>query len=777
MNMSTQNDVNSQISSQELIEQPEIKENINQVENPSNIKDDQSNFVIHKYRDAPENFTKAEVISARQDVLSSGIDITNPKYANIITSRLTPTLMEKFSNHIVYSDKILPANDRINAIAVNSASFDGNQLNLSLMNSQVINGSNSTDAWGGDTTSSVASNSQVNRTYYSNTALRTSHDYNVGGYASHGNENLAKRYDRLVNDQGQLTKGVEKAFDNKGYPVLEAQAALQAYGSNRLCFTREAIVDLAYNVLGTQYVFPTSLDTERFIICPRNLTNKGCLPESLLGPQSLVSKAQTQDDFYAFLARYFCAYAAPAKGSQFVAPCTDWEWLTSADYIGFDDFENVEQYANRCNSRTFWDLPGDVLLYAVSRHLNSTNTQFVGYIDSNNQVVGKFGTIITTPTFTDVAGYNTYITDSAKFTPLTSSVTLSPAKSNDAYNVQDIYSAYCALAYANGKYHSPFGDMTILGNTVSPVTLRLTVCNPWYRVAHCLNMVEYDLDFSSPIDNYSVLSLNKLYHLVRYLFGLYLTGLTKIYGSAENVPLFVNHPRTGRVADRIMRNIYSLLTFSYIKPTDNNRYFLQSIVKPTMPSTIYNGVLFKQNGTYTPGTLFNNYGNTNLTGQLSSSTADYSYTVYLEDAQWWRGDIFGQLRSIDIKPIYSAGSSLSKIYQSPDGSTSVECAYGTYCSQSCDALTIDIWTDAYGSTATKKVRTINWNKTDTVVRFIQPVLWCWSSVVTAIKCAGIMSMITTNTFNPTILQASIPNWGELTPLVKATSSWNPEMDF
>jgi hypothetical protein len=125
----------------------------------------------------------------------------------------------------------------------------------------------------------------------------------------------------------------------------------------------------------------------------------------------------------------------------------------------------------------------------------------------------------------------------------------------------------------------------------------------------------------------------------------------------------------------------------------------------------------------------------------------------------------------------SAGSSLSLIKQAKDNNEIVELESSYYCSQGCDTIVIDLWSDSYGTTSTKKVRCINWNNTDTVVRFLQPLLFIWSGVVTSVKVGGYLSVPTANTFNPSIPYASYPFWASLAKNVNSGEVYSPEMDF
>jgi hypothetical protein len=214
----------------------------------------------------------------------------------------------------------------------------------------------------------------------------------------------------------------------------------------------------------------------------------------------------------------------------------------------------------------------------------------------------------------------------------------------------------------------------------------------------------------------------------------------------------------------------------YFTPDGKTNYFIYPLAK-TFSANYSANLLYTMNGTYTPGTLFNDYQNTNITGPLSSSTADLSYHVYVEDYQWWRGDVFGALNEVDLKILRSAGSSLSLIRQASNNNEAVELDCGYYTSQGCDSLEIDLWADAYGNTEKKKVRVVNWNNTDTVARFVQPLLFIWGGVVTAVRTGGLLSVPTADTFTPTIPMASIANWAELAPNVKSSAAYTPEMDF
>lgn len=726
------------------------------------------------------NFTNYELEKARNCILNSGLDLKNTKYVNITFNRLQPKQIGSFINHILYSKKMIPANDVCSGFAVNSLSISGGNI-LNSPNGQVMFGPASTGAWGSDAVGSVPAGSKVNRTH---TAIpnvtNMKDDYinkvaNAGGFPSHATENLLKRYDRLVKDQGQLTKGVEKAFDNKGYPVLEAQAALECYGKNKLCFTKEIIGEILYGCNGGVGVIKKTTGTIQ--VFDRSYMNKENIHEPSLNLKNsvLVSRAQTSEDFAAFIGRML-SVDNNTSDPDFVAPLTDMpKLIIGSDYIGFND-TNPPKYNNYVTRAPF-TISKENMMYALDRFYNNTAGNFVGYIDSDGEYVGKWGTIIAQPTFTDVTGYNTYIADTTQFTPFTDSqkIIYFP-RCQEAYNVQDVLTGYSYVAEKYGRYDTPYGSVNMNGSTGNNLEVQIFACPAWSRIGHLLGFLEYDLEYSTIIDNNDALIHNKIYHYVRYKFGLFLNGITKFIGACDNYTPFINSPRTAAYTQRLVKNLYSIINFSYFMPDENTLHFIYPLAK-TYGADYSSNLLWKCNGTYTPGTLFNDYQNTNITGPLSSSTADLSYRVYLEDYQWWRGDMFGNLNEQDLTIMHSAGSSLSLIRQSKDNVDSVVLDHGYYASQGCDGCEIDLWADAYGSTIRRKVRMINWNNTDTVVKFIQPVIFAWSGVVTAIRLGGLLSVPTANTFVPTIPMASYPYWANLAKNVTPNGGYDLNEDF
>jgi hypothetical protein len=623
-----------------------------------------------------------------------------------------------------------------------------------------------TGAYRSDKTNGIESGSKVNRTHLILPNDNQFYNINVidansnsGGFKCLPTENLTKRYDRLVNDQGQLTKGVEKAFDSKGFPRLEAQAALNCYGRDKLAFTKEAIIELLYLLRTTvqQTYTLSNYPAYTIRIYDRKWMNNNTVPSSVNDSrQAFVSKAQNRDDLINQIGRI---YFSNNDYVYLFAPLTDLDNMwNSSDYV-IDLLESPTKQG--MYGTPYFEMTHINMIHWLNRYMNNSNEQFVGYVSPLGRTNGTWGTILQAPTFTDVAGYNAYINDSTKFTPSNStSFNFRFSEPSDEYNVQDIMTAYTYVAQKYGVYDTPYGAVNFTGSTGANQNVVTYTSPVWARIGYCLNYLEYENNNTTVFDISSVLTRNKLYHYVRYQMGLLLTGITKFFGSAENISILMNNPRTSTVAKTVYYNIFAMLNYQYFTPDGKTLYFIYPLAK-TYSADYTGNLLYTMNGTYTPGTLFNNYNNVNITGPLASSTADLSYHVYLEDYQWWRGDLFDSLNEVKISMFTSAGSSLSLIKQAKDNNEIVELESSYYCSQGCDTIVIDLWSDSYGTTSTKKVRCINWNNTDTVVRFLQPLLFIWSGVVTSVKVGGYLSVPTANTFNPSIPYASYPFWASL----------------
>lgn len=728
------------------------------------------------------NFTNFELEKARENILSSGLDLKNTKYVNIVFNRLQPKQIGAFINHLLYSKKVIPANDMCSAFALNSMSLaDGKILNTP--NGQVLVGPVGTGPYGSDAVDSISNASRVNRTrsniptYINLADGHFGKQANAGGFSCHGTENLLKRYDRLVKDQGQLTKGVEKAFDNKGYPVLEAQAALECYGKNKICFTKEIIGEILFNTTGRLGTMKTGSST--ITILDRKYMNEQNISNPTLNnvQESLVSRAQTLDDAVAFVGRQLSVDNNAYNNCFVVYPLTNFpNFFQTGDYCGFDNW-NIA-YNNVHPPHRPLTLSRTNLVIWIARYFNGWNYNFVGYVDSNGQVQGQWGTKITEPSYTDLAGYNSYVSDTNKFTPYNpASCTVEFPRCEEAYNVQDILTGLSYIAEKYGQYSTPYGYVNMNGSTGVNQEVQIFTCPTWSRVGHLLGFLEYDLDYSTHVDNSDSLLHNKIYHYIRYKFGLFLTSITKFIGACDNASVLTNLPRTSHYTRRLLKNLYSMLNFSYFMPDEQTLHFIYPLAK-TYGADYSNNLLWTCNGTYTPGNLFNDYSNNvNIVGTLANSTADLSYRVYLEDYQWWRGDLFGNLNDQDLTVMYSAGSSLSLIRQARDNNESIVLEHGYYASQGCDTCAIDMWANAYGSTTRMKVRMINWNNTDTVIKFIQPVLFAWSGVVTALHLGGLLSTPTADTFVPGVPIASYAYWANLANNVKTSTGYDLDEDF
>lgn len=770
MSESTQNEVNNQTL-------PQIKENINEKvssETPSGVQE------IKNGRTYSNVFTLDNLVEARENILSSGLSLKNTKLLNIIYNRLSPAQLADFGTHILYSGKFIPSNDTASQIDMKSASTINGSVAVGV-NGRVISGPVGTGDYKSDLSDSTAAGSVTNRTHFNPpTGLTSARDANIamqdansGGFKARSTESCEKRYDRLIKDEGQLTKGTEKAFDNKGYPKMEAQAVLNCFGKDKLCFTKEAIVDLLFLCRSVEYVdLQDNPTNKRIRVFDKNYMNSQSVSQTLTNyNNSLVSKAQTEDDLINFVARVIYSN----KDNVYIfAPCTSFTTLwRDNDYV---QYLYGPPYRLDVHDRPDINMTYGDWAYWINRHLNGTNYTCVGYSDSYGALHCAWGTQLVAPTFTDAAGYQAYITDTTKFTPyVQTSFTVRIADPTDEYNVQDIYSAYTYLVQRYGKYDTPYGAVNFAGSTGENVNTQMFVCPVWSRIGYLLNFMEYINKDSTTFDLVRPLVRNKAYHLARLQFGLFLNGLTKLFGSAENVSILLSNPRTSSAVNTAYKNLFSCITPIYYK-SDDMMKFIYPLAK-TYSANYTANLLYTLSGTYTSGTLFNNYNNANMTSPVGQSTCDLSYNIYLEDYQWWRGDVFGALNDLKLGIVRSAGSSLSYIRQSQNGEDYVELDKGYYCTQGCDSLEIDLWSDSYGKTEAKKVRCINWNATDSVVRFMQPMFFIWSGVVTSVRLSGIMANPTGNSFNPNALYASYPSWGEISATVKPNGGYSPEMDF
>jgi hypothetical protein len=606
-----------------------------------------------------------------------------------------------------------------------------------------------------------------------------------GGFDVTPTDDALNRYKRLTEDQGQMTATLKGAFDRKEIPKMDSAAILSCVPSNhQVSRAFECAINLSYNANApaTHSLSIPTASTKLIHIFDRAVLDSRSVKEKFECPTSTyVSSAQTESDAWDEMMR-FVDHANGNQDLYIWFPCIEFNVFRTGDYI-HDGTANlittVYDHVGKPDLARPVEIPLRIAQFLLYRHYGTNTGQDVVAWQPDNSFT--FGTTTVDPTFTTKANYTTYIGTSASFTagtyPTGNNI---PRRLNrEEWNLDDIHSAYIANTFNMMNLITPYGLINVVGSTGDFAgTMTIHTCSPWNRVAYLLGHTPYNFGYSETLP-YGSSAFNKIYHINRLAWGLLLGSVTKWYGACENILPMITNPRSSALAGRLFDNIYSVIGFGYIG-FDKITHFLYPAVTLDWGISTLNNLLYTCNGTWTAGTNFNNPANaTGIPGTLTARGIDRAYAVYLNDAQWWRGDQFGDLVSPETTFVQGASNARCKVHYSKDGSTGVKFTKGIYCTQGSESVRIMVVAAVGDNNTFMSVRAYNWNLTDTVVLFMQPKLWDWPGYITGIEVGGLLSAPTTASYIPTTgYYYTIPDWAELPPQPdKMLFDGDPEKDF